>query len=294
MKNIQPLISVGIPTYNRPDGLKRTLECISAQTYTNLEIIVSDNASANPEVEKLAREFASRDTRISFYRQKENHGAIFNFKFVLEKATGEYFIWVADDDFWRLDSLNIMLAELEKHSEYSVVMSACKRIDDDYKVHDFIHNFKSQLKINLASPFRLTVDASVNHYWTYLFYGLYRSNFLKETFKDTPDIFGADVLFVCQVLMATKILYIDEILYFRQVHKKSTALLYANKKIGRSFTNSMNYYNMAFALGPYLFRSKVIPCYNKLWIPIIAMYLIYHRIISDLKTFSRRIFGHRK
>ena len=41
-----PLVTVGIPTYNRPKGLERTLQCILNQTYANLEIIISDNCSA--------------------------------------------------------------------------------------------------------------------------------------------------------------------------------------------------------------------------------------------------------
>ena len=57
-----------------------------AQTYTNLEIIVSDNASPNPEVEKIAREFTSRDSRIIYYRQEKNKGAVLNFVFVLKQA----------------------------------------------------------------------------------------------------------------------------------------------------------------------------------------------------------------
>lgn len=56
-----PLVSVWIPCYNRPEGLKRTLECITGQTYKNLEIIVSDNCSPDPEVERVGREYASRN-----------------------------------------------------------------------------------------------------------------------------------------------------------------------------------------------------------------------------------------
>ena len=79
-----PLVSVGIPTYNRPDGLRRTLECITGQTYRNLEIIVSDNCSPNPDADKVGKEFAQKDPRIQYFRQKENTGG-FNFKFVLQQ-----------------------------------------------------------------------------------------------------------------------------------------------------------------------------------------------------------------
>jgi glycosyltransferase involved in cell wall biosynthesis len=117
MESTHPLVSVGIPTYNRPDGLKRTLECMLAQTYANLEIIVSDNASPNKDVEKIARDFATRDTRVSFYRQKENHGPTFNFAFVLQKANGEYFVWAADDDEWETTFISKCVEALRKYPE---------------------------------------------------------------------------------------------------------------------------------------------------------------------------------
>jgi glycosyltransferase involved in cell wall biosynthesis len=95
-----PLVSVGIPTYNRPEGLRRTLECITNQTYANLEIIVSDNCSPDPQVVNVVNEFKQVDSRIRFYRQDENIGAQHNFKFVLGQSTGKYFMWAADDDKW--------------------------------------------------------------------------------------------------------------------------------------------------------------------------------------------------
>src|SRR4030066_1585407 len=91
-----PLISVGIATYNRPEGLRRTLECITRQTYQNLEIIISDNCSPSTDTERVVQEFQQNDGRIRFFKQKKNYGSFFNFRFVLEKANGEFFMWAAD------------------------------------------------------------------------------------------------------------------------------------------------------------------------------------------------------
>ena len=288
MASKNPLVSVGIPTYNRPESLRRTLESITGQTYKNLEIIVSDNCSPAPETEAVVREFIAKDKRIQYYRQEENEGIAFNWHFVLKKATGEYFMWVADDDYWNCDSVSILLREFEKSPESSVVMSACERVDEKNESYDKIYNFNSQLKINTASPFRLALDSAINHYWTYLICGLYRTKFLKNSIKNLPEVFGADVLFVCEVLMATKILYIDKILYFRQVHQKNTSLQYANEKVGKLYSDPLKYYKMIFALGPYLFRSKIIPWYNKLWIPCIVVYSTFFVLNSDTK----KIVGH--
>ena len=93
-----PLVAVGIPTYNRPEGLRRTLECVTAQTYRHLEIIVADNTSPDPDVAAIAQEYASKDSRITFCRHETNLGIFANFSFVLQRATGPLFMWWADDD----------------------------------------------------------------------------------------------------------------------------------------------------------------------------------------------------
>ncbi len=118
MKKRWPLVSVGIPTYNRPEGLRRTLKCITGQTYRNLEIIVSDNCSPGPETEAIVREFMDRDSRIQYFCQEKNRGPEFNFKFVLEKATGEYFMWAADDDYFEHNTLISKLVSKVKEGNY--------------------------------------------------------------------------------------------------------------------------------------------------------------------------------
>lgn len=95
-----PIVSVGIPTYNRPKGLKRTLECILGQTYGNLDVIITDNCSPDSEVERVAREFAEKDSRVRYFRQEKNLGSVPNLIFALRQASGPFFMWAADDDEW--------------------------------------------------------------------------------------------------------------------------------------------------------------------------------------------------
>ena len=94
------LVSIGVPTFNRPYQLRRALECLLGQTYKNIELIISDNASTTSEIEEIAKEFAGRDSRVQYIRQKTNIGAHANFSYLLKQANGEYFMWAADDDIW--------------------------------------------------------------------------------------------------------------------------------------------------------------------------------------------------
>ncbi len=101
MNNIidKPLVTIGLPSYNRPEGLRRALENAINQTYQNLEIIVSDNYSDDMmNIIAIVESYMENDKRIKFFLQQKNEGALFNFRFLLEKATGEYFMWLADDD----------------------------------------------------------------------------------------------------------------------------------------------------------------------------------------------------
>ena len=98
--NHTPLVSVGIPTYNRPDGLLRTIKQICSQSYARLEILVSNNASPNPMVAALLARCAELDPRIRVINQPENFGIVKNFQYVLKHTQGEFFMWAADDDEW--------------------------------------------------------------------------------------------------------------------------------------------------------------------------------------------------
>jgi glycosyltransferase involved in cell wall biosynthesis len=95
----QPLVSVGIPTYERPELLDRALKSLVAQTYSNLEIIVSDNCSVNPEVNVVLDRWSRCDSRVRVFRQALNIGGLKNFNFVLNQARADWFMWVADDDY---------------------------------------------------------------------------------------------------------------------------------------------------------------------------------------------------
>jgi glycosyltransferase involved in cell wall biosynthesis len=148
-----PLVSVGIPTYNRPESLRRTLECITAQTYTNLEIIVSDNCSPGDDTESLVQEFIEKDSRIHFYRQRENKGPVFNFKFVLSKSKGEYFMWAADDDKWSKCYIEKIMGVFQSdEKKYVAVATEAQYIDNNLDRYDFFsegkpfYNFYSEKK----------------------------------------------------------------------------------------------------------------------------------------------------
>jgi len=124
-----PLGSIGIPTYNQPEGVKETLQRLSVQTYKNLEIIVSDNCSSDETAyRKVMAEFSS-DSRIRYVRQTNNLGPVRNLRFLLNQAAGKYFMWAADDDFLEPTYVEKLVGALEANPNAAIAMSGYDVMD---------------------------------------------------------------------------------------------------------------------------------------------------------------------
>lgn len=113
----RPQVSVGMPVYNGEATLRPALESLLEQTYADLEIIVSDNASSDA-TETICREYAARDPRIRYFRQPANVGAARNFKAVLDRAGAPFFMWAACDDTRSSNFVEVNLAFLKSHPDY--------------------------------------------------------------------------------------------------------------------------------------------------------------------------------
>jgi glycosyltransferase involved in cell wall biosynthesis len=110
----QPLVSVVIPTYNRPEYLKQAIASAIKQTYQNIEIIVSDNCSSE-NIQAIAASFG--DLRIKFWRHEQNVGMLANQQHGFKIARGKYVASLHDDDIWNEDFLAKLVPPLEANSE---------------------------------------------------------------------------------------------------------------------------------------------------------------------------------
>ena len=130
-KNIKGLVSIGIPAYNRPDVLRRILDIAISQTYTNLEIIVANDASPDIKVQEVIDEFSSSDSRIKSYHQTQNKGVLANAVFVLKKASGEYFTWFSEDDWRSPEFIEILVSKLENNKNVSMAFCDYHEVNED-------------------------------------------------------------------------------------------------------------------------------------------------------------------
>lgn len=123
-----PLVSVGMPVYNGERTIRQALQSILAQSHANLELFISDNASTDRTGE-ICEEFAKHDARIRYHRQERNLGGAANFKYVLDQASGSYFMWAGADDIRSPDFVACNLAFLEQHPDF-VLSNSPTRFED--------------------------------------------------------------------------------------------------------------------------------------------------------------------
>jgi len=93
----RPAVTAAIPTFRRPALLKRAVKSVLNQTYENVRVVVSDNASGDETPEVLAK-LAESDSRVTYHIQDKNRGPIANFEFVKNQVHTPYFSFLSDDD----------------------------------------------------------------------------------------------------------------------------------------------------------------------------------------------------
>jgi len=112
MSKRDPFVSIGMPVYNGERYLAEAIESLLAQTYTDFELIISDNTSTDGTAD-ICHRYAGDDGRIRYVRQKENRGAIWNFNRVFELSRGTYYRWHAHDDICAPDFLACCIEMLD-------------------------------------------------------------------------------------------------------------------------------------------------------------------------------------
>jgi glycosyltransferase involved in cell wall biosynthesis len=116
----EPLVTIGIPAYDRPASLERAVRSALAQDHPALEVLVSDDASPDPAVAAVGGALARADQRVRFVAQPRNLGHAGNYQWVLEQAGGDYFMWLSDDDWLDPDYVSRCLAALRDDPSLSL------------------------------------------------------------------------------------------------------------------------------------------------------------------------------
>jgi len=117
-ENNEPLITIGVPTYDRRELLRQCVASILSQSYTNIEVIIGNDCIDQPlTFDSLG---IQEDPRVRIINHAENLGAYNNHYYLLREATGDWFTWLADDDLMHPEFLQIAYDVFSKYNVNSV------------------------------------------------------------------------------------------------------------------------------------------------------------------------------
>lgn len=125
--NNQPIVSVIIPTYNRTDFLKLTLESVLNQTYQNFEIILVDDGTPNDKNMLLCQKI----DKVKYIKIENSGGPAKPRNVGIHEAKGKYIAFVDDDDMWMPNKLEKQVAVLENNPDFGLVHCCCQVIDEN-------------------------------------------------------------------------------------------------------------------------------------------------------------------
>jgi glycosyltransferase involved in cell wall biosynthesis len=195
-----PLVSVGVPTYNRRDRLVRAVESVLAQTHRELELVISDNGSTD-ETEELCRAIASRDPRVRYIRHATNRGSTENFNYVFGELRGDYAMVLGDDDWIDPDYVEACLDALQGRPDVAVAVGRSRYYGSNGACVD-----------ELASPTELLADSPslrIREYYALepkpeTFYGLMRGTALRAA-APMRNVLYNDGIFAATLVFAGKL-----------------------------------------------------------------------------------------
>jgi glycosyltransferase involved in cell wall biosynthesis len=129
----EPLVTIGVPTFQRREKLPRAVQSALRQTHRNIEVTVYDNASTDG-TEELVRELARQDERLRYVRRERNLGPEANMDDAIRRGGAEFTMLLADDDWIADDYVQRCVAELLARPELSVAAGRPHYMRDESEV----------------------------------------------------------------------------------------------------------------------------------------------------------------
>lgn len=214
-----PRITIGVPVFNGEKFIRTALDSVISQTYSDFVLIISDNASTDSTAQ-ICQEYAERDIRICYLRQESNIGALSNFKFLVNKASSLYFVWLAADDSWEPDFLAENIAALDV--DPTAIDSISKVAFNNTGL--FLHEAEGTYSLS---------DSVTQNLWKYLsrpkdnyrFYSVFRTSVIQQSFVDVPQYHAADLFIMAITLLYGKHIETQKLLMHRTIFERERYML---------------------------------------------------------------------
>jgi glycosyltransferase involved in cell wall biosynthesis len=210
-----PRVSVGLPVYNGDRYLEAAIDSILNQTFTDLELIISDNAS-DDRTQEICESYVQRDPRVRYFRQSTNLGAGPNYNFTFHEARGEFFKWAAHDDVLEPTMLERCVEILDRLPDVALAFTRILKIDEHGDVVGRYDDYDS-MRIDSSQPHTRFADMACGRHNCVALFGLMRRSVMQSTMLH-PSYEDGDRHFLAQMSLRGRILQVPEDLFKRRDH----------------------------------------------------------------------------
>ena len=208
----RPRLSIGLPVYNGQRYLAEALQRLLDQSFTDFELVISDNGSTDA-TQEICRAAAARDPRVRYVRQPRNIGLAGNHNAVFDLARGELFKWAADDDLYDPDLLARCVAALDDTPD--AVLAHC---------YTAILDESTGETVRLDYPLASTAQRAADRFRSLLWddggdddYGVIRSEVLRRV-RPYDSYYNADRTLVAELALHGRFVQVPDWLYVRREH----------------------------------------------------------------------------
>jgi glycosyltransferase involved in cell wall biosynthesis len=199
--------------------LREAVASLLAQTYGNVEIIIADNASDDGTSE-FCRALAEVHPQIRYQRNDSNLGPLENFRRVLSRARGAYFMWAAHDDKWSDRYISGLVERLESSTSAVLATPAVIHIREDGTLCNEPPDRPASGASHHANLMTLYEDHAAS--WIY---GVWRTPWLRQHFDRYCSLpyWGADVLWLAEICLAWPVVGNQDAMIFKRLRRSGYA-----------------------------------------------------------------------
>lgn len=217
------LVSILIPTFNRPEYVELALKSALDQTYKNVEIIICDN-SRNEETFLIIKPFLKEHSNLVYFKNEDNLGMVGNMRRCLEYAKGEFIAFLGDDDIWVPSKLEKIVPFFMDDSVQYV--TSTKLVINQYGEELYVENKIAEENVILdgeqLAEFALLNDNFIGEPSVVV----YRKSALDFSFGEycgQTFNFMMDLATWLNILRKGKAVFLSEILTYYRIHENNMA-----------------------------------------------------------------------
>jgi glycosyltransferase involved in cell wall biosynthesis len=201
-----PLVSIGMPVYNEERYLEQALQSLLSQSYTNFEVIISDNASTD-RTRDICLAYAANDPRVRYSPMNTNVGSILNFNRAFHLSSAPYFCWASGHDTRHETFIARCVEILERDASVVLSYTRARWLEIDGHLSDVLPGNVETRAMNQLARYRKVLWGLG---YVYPVYGIMRSDALKRTGLMRPNTVAGDVVLMAELALLGTIAEVPE------------------------------------------------------------------------------------